>query len=93
MNALLRKEMRLSASALSYIFIIFGVLAILPGYPILCGAFFVTLGLFHSYQNARESNDILYSALLPIAKRDVVKGTFQFAIMVELAGFLADTES
>jgi len=88
MNALLRKEMRLSASALSYIFIIFGVLAILPGYPILCGAFFVTLGLFHSYQTARESNDILYSALLPIAKRDVVKGKFQFAIMIELAGFL-----
>ena len=47
MNALLNKEIRLSASVLSYIFIIAGVLTLVPGYPILCGAFFVTLGLFN----------------------------------------------
>jgi len=88
MNPLLKKEMRLSASMLSYIFIAFAVLTLLPGYPILCGAFFITLGIFHSFQSAREANDIVYSALLPIAKRDVVKGKFQFAIMIELLGFL-----
>ena len=82
------KEMRLSASILSYIFIVFGVMAILPGYPILFGVFFVTLGIFHSFQNAREANDIVYSALLPIAKSDVVKGKFMFSIMIEMAGFL-----
>ena len=71
MNALLRKEMRLSASVLSYIFIAFAAMTLVPGYPILCGAFFVTLGLFQSFQNAREANDIVYSALLPIAKHDV----------------------
>ncbi|MBO7409606.1 MAG: ABC-2 transporter permease [Candidatus Methanomethylophilaceae archaeon] len=88
MNALLVKEMRLSASILSYIFIVFAVMTMVPGYPILCGAFFITLGLFHSFQNAREANDIVYSALLPIAKSDVVKGKYQFAMMIELAGFL-----
>ena len=88
MNALLSKEMRLSASVLSYLFIAFGIMTLLPGYPILCGAFFVTLGLFHSFQNAREANDIVYSALLPIAKHDVVKGKFQFSIMIEMAAFL-----
>ena len=88
MNPLLRKEMRLSASVLSYIFIAFAVLTLIPGYPILCGAFFVTLGIFHSFQNAREANDIVYSALLPIAKHDVVKGKFQFAVMIEMLGFL-----
>ena len=88
MNPLLRKEMRLSASVLSYIFIAFTVLTLIPGYPILCGAFFVTLGIFHSFQNAREANDIVYSALLPIAKHDVVKGKFQFAILIEMLGFL-----
>ena len=88
MNPLLRKEMRLSASILSYIFIAFTVLTLIPGYPILCGAFFVTLGIFHSFQSAREANDIVYSALLPIAKRDVVKGKFQFAVMIEMLGFL-----
>lgn len=88
MNALLRKEMRLSASILSYLFIAFGVMALLPGYPILCGVFFVTLGIFQSFQSAREANDIVFSALLPVAKRDVVKGKFQFSIMIELCGFL-----
>ena len=88
MNALLRKEMRLSASVLSYLFIAFGIMTLLPGYPILCGAFFVTLGLFHSFQNAREANDIVYSALLPIAKHDVVKGKYQFSIMIEMTAFI-----
>ena len=87
MSALLRKEMRLSASILSYLFLGFAFMALLPGYPILCGVFFITLGIFQSFQNAREANDIVYSALLPIAKRDVVKGKYQFSVLIELSGF------
>ena len=87
MNALLNKEIRLSASVLSYVFIIASVLTLVPGYPILCGAFFVTLGLFHSFQNAREANDMVFSALLPVAKHDVVKGKLMFSVMIEMAGF------
>lgn len=88
MTTLLKKELRLSASVLSYIFIIAGVMTLFPGYPILCSVFFMTLGLFQSFQNAREANDIVYSALLPIAKTDVVKGKFLFSVMIELSGFL-----
>ena len=91
MSVLLKKEMRLSASILSYLFIAFGFMAMIPGYPILCGVFFITLGIFHSFQNAREANDIVYSALLPIAKSDVVKGKFLFSAMIELSGFLIMT--
>ncbi len=87
MNALLRKEMRLTAHILSYVFIVFAVMTLLPGYPILCGVFFITLGIFQSFQSAREANDIVYSALLPIAKHDVVKGKYQFSIMIEMCGF------
>jgi hypothetical protein len=87
MNALLKKEMRLSALLLSYLFIGFSIMTLLPGYPILCGVFFITLGIYHSFQNARESNDIVFSALLPIAKRDVVKGKYQFCVLIELCGF------
>ena len=88
MKALLRKELRLSASILSYLFIAFSLMTLIPGYPILCGAFFITLGIFQSFQNAREANDIVYSALLPTAKRDVVKGKFLFSALIELSGFL-----
>ena len=55
-----------------------------PGYPILCGAFFSTLGLFKSFEYAREANDIVFSALLPISKQDVVKGRYCFVCLIEL---------
>ena len=84
MNALLRKEMQLSALILTYLFIAFGLMALLLGYPILCGVFFITLGIYQSFQSAREANDIVYTALLPVAKSDVVKGKFQFVIFIEL---------
>ena len=83
MRDILRKEMRLSASVLSYLFILFGLMFLLPGYPILCGTFFVSLGLFQSFQTAREANDIVFSALLPIAKTDVVKGKYLFVCLIE----------
>ena len=85
---LLRKEISLAASPLSYLFIAAGVMFLIPGYPILCGAFFVTLGIFQSFQSMREANDIVFSALLPIAKRDVVKGKYLFSCFIEFCGFV-----
>lgn len=84
MNALLRKETRLASLRLTYLFIGFSAMVLLPGYPILCGAFFVTLGIFQSFQSAREANDLVFSALLPVAKRHVVRGKYQFVLLIEL---------
>lgn len=86
MSNILKKEMKLSASILSYLFIAFGLMFFLPGYPVLCGPFFVCLGIFQSFQNTREANDIVFSALLPISKKDVVKGKFEFVCFIELCG-------
>ena len=83
MRNILRKEIKLSASVLSYLFILFGLMFFLPGYPVLCGAFFVCLGLYQSFQTAREANDIVFSVLLPVAKSDVVKGKYLFVCMIE----------
>jgi hypothetical protein len=88
MLKLLKKEMKLAASSLSYIFIIFGLMAFVPGYPILVSSFFVCLGLFQSFQSAREANDITYTALLPVAKGDVVRGKYAFCVVVELGYFI-----
>ncbi len=44
MGKILLKEMKLSASILSYVFIVFGLMFLLPGYPVLCGAFFYHTG-------------------------------------------------
>ena len=83
MREILIKELKLSASPLAYFFILFGLMFFLPGYPVLCGAFFVTLGLYQSFQYAREANDIEFSALLPIAKKDVVRAKFLFVCLIE----------
>lgn len=88
MRNILVKEMKLSASCLSFIFILFGLMFFLPGYPVLCGVFFVTLGIFQSFRNLGETNDILFSALLPIAKRDVVKGKYIFVCFIELCALI-----
>lgn len=88
MRNILIKEFRLSASVLSYLFIAFGFLFFVPGYPILCGVFFVTLGIFQSFQSARETNDILFSALLPYAKQYVVRGKYCFVCIIELGSLI-----
>ena len=93
MRNIMLKEIKLSASPLAFLFIAFGLMFFIPGYPILCGAFFVTLGIFQSFQTAREANDIVFSALLPIAKNDVVKGKFLFVCFIEACAFLLMTVS
>ena len=80
--------MKLAASPLSYIFILFGLMAFIPGYPILVSSFFVCLGLFQSFQSAREANDITYTALLSVAKSDIVWAKYAFCIVVELGYFI-----
>ena len=87
MRLLLKKEIRLSSLLLTWLFIGFGAMTLLPGYPILCGVFFITLGIYQSFLSAREANDIVYSALLPVAKKDVVRGKYQFVMTIELCGF------
>ena len=88
MRNLLVKEMRLSASILSFLFIAFGLMFFLPGYPILCSVFFVCLGIFQSFQNAREANDLVFSALLPVSKQDVARGKVYFSCAIELCSLV-----
>ena len=85
MTDILNKEIKLSASVLSFIFIAFSLMFFFPGYPVLCGVFFVTLGIFQSFQSSRETNDITFSVLLPVSKADIVKGKYLFVCLIELA--------
>lgn len=85
---LLNKEIKLSASPLSFFFLAFALMAFIPGYPILVSQFFVCLGIFQTFQNGRESNDIVYSAMLPISKKDIVKSRYIFVLFIELLDFI-----
>ena len=84
MKELLYKERKLAASPLSYFFVLFALMTLIPGYPILVGALFVCLGLFYSFQNARECGDILYTVLLPVKKTDAVRAKYAFCCRLQL---------
>ncbi len=85
---LLKKEMKLAASPISFLFIVFSFMTFIPGYPICISAFFVCLGIFYTFQNSRESNDIIYSVLLPISKKDVVTARFIFVAFIQIIALL-----
>ena len=87
MKNLIKKEFRLATLLLTFLFLGFGLMAFIPGYPILCGAFFVCLGIFQSYQMGREDHDVLYSVLLPVKKTDVVKAKYAAAVILQLVAF------
>ena len=88
MKSLLMKEFKLAASPLAYVFLAGALMTLLPGYPILMSAFFICFGVFHSFQNAREANDVLYSVLLPVKKSDFVKAKYAFTCIIQLCGFV-----
>ncbi|NLM40168.1 MAG: ABC-2 transporter permease [Firmicutes bacterium] len=70
---LLYKELRLAAHPNLFIFTLLGVLVIVPAYPYGMVFIFGCLAPYITMMYGRETNDIYYSALLPVPKRDVVK--------------------
>ena len=88
MKNLLMKEFKLATPVITYLFIGFSLMTFIPGYPILCGAFFSCLGIFQGYQMNRDSNDILYSVLLPVSKSDVVKSKYLAAAVLQMVTFM-----
>lgn len=91
MKKLLYKEARLAANPLSYCFIGFSAMTMIPRYPILVGSFFICLGIFHTYQQVREYDDITYTVMLPVKKQDVVTAKYLFVLLIELTAFVLCT--
>lgn len=85
---LLKKEMFLSASPLSYYMIAFALMVFIPNYPILLGGFFVCFGLFQTFQTGREVGDIFYTTMLPVEKGDVVKSRYAFSVLIQMTSFV-----
>lgn len=87
MKQLLIKEYKLTSSTLTFLFLLFSTMTMLPGYPILVGPFFICLGIFYTFQFAREYNDVVFTTLLPVAKSDVVRARFAFVVSIQVIGF------
>ena len=76
MKALLYKEFKLAMHPICYLFIfLFPLMVLIPSYPIAIGFIYVLSCypiLFLGANKGQQSNDLLYSTLLPIRKKDIV---------------------
>lgn len=91
MKKLFYKEMKLSANPLTYWFVAFSAMTMIPSYPILVGSFFICLGIFHTYQQIREYDDVTYTVMLPVKKQDIVTAKYLFVLFIELTAFILCT--
>lgn len=85
---LIYKELRLAAHPNLYIFTLLGVLVIVPNYPYGMVFLFGCLAPFITFMYGRETNDIYYTSLLPVQKRDTVKAKFLLVILAQMTQLL-----
>lgn len=88
LSNLLYKELRLAAHPNLYIFTLLGALVIVPAYPYGMVFLFGCLGPYLTFMYGRETNDIYYTALLPVKKSDTVKAKCMLLVLAQLAQLL-----
>ena len=96
MKALLYKEFKLAMHPICYVFIaMFPFMILIPSYPIAIGFLYVLTCypiLFLGANKGQQSNDLLYSTLLPIRKKDIVKARIMTVLFMHLV-FIALTSA
>ncbi|MFZ7101774.1 MAG: ABC-2 transporter permease [Peptococcaceae bacterium] len=85
---LLYKELRLAAHPNLYIFTLLGALVIVPAYPYGMVFLFGCLAPYLTFMYGRETNDIYYTALLPVKKRDTVKAKCLLMVLAQMTQLL-----
>ena len=96
MKALLYKELKLAMHPICYLFIaLFPFMILIPSYPIAIGFIYVLTCypvLFLGANKGQQSNDLLYSTLLPIRKKDIVLARIMTVLLMHVA-FIAITSA
>ena len=76
MKALIYKEFKLAMHPICYVFVcLFPFMIFIPSYPIGVGFIYVLSSypiLFLGANKGQQSNDLLYSTLMPVRKKDIV---------------------
>ena len=92
MKALLYKEFKLAMHPICYLFIaLFPLMILIPSYPIAIGFIYILSCypvLFLGANKGQQSNDLLYSTLLPVRKKDIVLARM-FTVMIMQFAFIA----
>ena len=89
MKALLYKEFKLAMHPICYIFIaLFPIMILIPSYPLAVGFIYVLSCypiLFLGANKGQQSNDLLFSTLLPVRKKDIVLARIFTVIFMQVA--------
>ena len=89
MKALLYKEFKLAMHPICYLFIaLFPLMILIPGYPLAIGFIYVLSCypiLFLGANKGQQSNDLLFSTLLPVRKKDIVLARIITVIFMQVA--------
>ncbi len=88
MKQLLYKEFRLAMHPAAVLFLGLAAMMLIPNYPLSVTFFYSCLGVFFICLNGRENKDLLYTMLLPVEKRDLVKARFGMAAALQLSQVL-----
>ena len=95
MKALLYKELKLAMHPICYVFIVlFPFMILIPSYPLGIGFIYVLTCypiLFLGANKGQQSNDLLYSTLLPVRKKDIVMARILTVIFMQIAFILMMT--
>ena len=88
MKNLLKKELKLALHPTALLFLALSSMLMIPNYPYLVAFFYTGLGVFFTCLLGRENDDIGYTLLLPVSKRDVVRARFTVVIALQLLQML-----
>ena len=92
MKALIYKELKLAMHPICYLFVaLFPLMILIPSYPLGIGFIYILSCypvLFLGANKGQQSNDLLYSTLLPVRKKDIVMARIITVLFMQAAYML-----
>lgn len=86
---LLRKEFKLSVHPTSWIFLLLASMLVIPNYPYAVAFFYQTLAIFFMFLSGNNTNDLFFTTLLPVRKKDTVKARVLTVVILQLLQIIA----
>ena len=88
MKQLFYKELKLCLPLQVPLFFLFVAMLFIPAYPYLVACFFTCNSIYYMFNQSVGNNDLLFTALLPVSKAQVVKARVRFVVAIEMVMFL-----
>lgn len=85
MKDLVYKELVLVNHPAFFIFTLLSAMILIPAYPYFIAFFYICLAVFQIFQLARENKDLLFTAMLPIGKKEIVKARCYLVVIIQMA--------